>query len=488
MRRIPHPARLTRDWRIKTLVPVVVINVLAFAALYGLMYHFAVSNLIKVQQAAGSVLLDELEFNFPEMMRDRSGTALRARMNREAALHNLADVNVFDSRAEPAVMTFGEPPAPIRRAVQSALAANATTTTWIMEPGAKTLLVGIRPLANRAECQQCHIATVERLGALQMTIDLTQPMNASKEVVRTRFAIAGVTWIGLLALMFWTGGVVIGRPLKRIQQTLAGTDGKDQDLEALAGRIDRTILSILERQREREEDIARQMVRAEQLATLGELAAGLTHEIKNPIAGVIAALEVSRSEESISDELFDQMIAELRRATTTLDSLLRLARPQPPQRTSTDLGRVVRDLAAIFTARFRRQGVDLEIHTADKVPLIALDTGLMSQLIVNLLTNSVQATDRNGKVSVYVTPFPRGNGVVLIVSDTGRGISAEHLDSIFDPFFTTKEDGTGLGLAICRQIVTQHGGTISIESEPGKGTRVIVLLPGEEFHGVAAAG
>jgi signal transduction histidine kinase len=89
---------------------------------------------------------------------------------------------------------------------------------------------------------------------------------------------------------------------------------------------------------------------------------------------------------------------------------------------------------------------------------------------------------------VYVTPFPRGNGVVLIVSDTGRGIAPDHLDSIFNPFFTTKEDGTGLGLAICRQIVTQHGGTISIESEPGKGTRVIVLLPGEDFHGIAAAG
>ena len=486
MRSFPQRPRITRDWRIKTLVPVVIINVVAFAALYGLMYHFAVSNLIKTQQAAGAVLLDELEFTFPDMMRDHSGAALRARMNREAAVHNLADVNIFDGAARPVLMTFGEPAPQVRYAVNSVLASRTAETNWIVSPGTRTLLVGIRPLLNRAACQQCHSTALERLGALQMTIDMTAPMNESRKRVQSRFAIAGATWIGLLAMMFWTGGVVIGRPLKRIQQSLSSGD-RDYDLEALAKRIDTTIVDLLERQRTREEDIAKQMVRAEQLAALGEMAAGLTHEIKNPLAGVIAALEVLRSD-SANPELHDQMIGELRRATTTLDSLLRLARPQPAQKSEVDLGRVVHDLGAIFAARFRRQGVELEIHTADRVPLIALDQSLMSQLIVNLLTNSFQATDRDGKVSVFVTPFPRGNGVVLIVADTGRGISPEHLEKIFDPFFTTKEEGTGLGLAICRQIVTQHGGTISIESEPGQGTRVIVLLPGEGFNGVAAVG
>ena len=118
----------------------------------------------------------------------------------------------------------------------------------------------------------------------------------------------------------------------------------------------------------------------------------------------------------------------------------------------------------------------------------------MAQLLVNLLTNSLQATDRGGRVSVAVAPFPLRDGIILAVSDTGKGIPAEDLERIFDPFFTTKEDGTGLGLAICRQIVEQHGGTITVESEPGKGTRVVALLPdlrgseSEEVDGVAAAG
>jgi signal transduction histidine kinase len=101
----------------------------------------------------------------------------------------------------------------------------------------------------------------------------------------------------------------------------------------------------------------------------------------------------------------------------------------------------------------------------------------MVQLIVNLLTNSMQATDRGGSVSVMLAAFPLRDGVVLAVTDTGRGIRPEDLAHIFDPFFTTKEEGTGLGMAICRQIVNQHGGTISIDSTPGTGTRVVVLLP-----------
>jgi signal transduction histidine kinase len=101
----------------------------------------------------------------------------------------------------------------------------------------------------------------------------------------------------------------------------------------------------------------------------------------------------------------------------------------------------------------------------------------MVQLLVNLLTNSMQASERGGSVRVLLAPFPRRDGAVLAVSDTGRGIDAENIDRIFDPFFTTKEEGTGLGLAICRQIVEQHSGTITVESERGRGTRFVVLLP-----------
>ena len=176
-------------------------------------------------------------------------------------------------------------------------------------------------------------------------------------------------------------------------------------------------------------------------------------------------------------EVYDQMLRELRRVAGTVDGLLRLARPQPPQRADTDMARVVREVASLFAARVRRQGVSLDVEIADGLPTLPLDAGLMVQLMVNLLTNSMQASERGGAIKVLLALFPMHDGVVLAVSDTGRGIEAEKLERVFDPFFTTKEEGTGLGLAICRQIVAQHGGTITMESEVGKGTRVVVLLP-----------
>jgi signal transduction histidine kinase len=183
----------------------------------------------------------------------------------------------------------------------------------------------------------------------------------------------------------------------------------------------------------------------------------------------------------------------LRRVTGTVDGLLRLAKPQPPQRTEVDLARVAREVTSLFAARLRRQGVTLETQIAESVPPLQLDSGLMVQLLMNLLTNSMQATDRGGVITLTVQPFPKRDGVVVAVADTGRGIAPENLQKIFDPFFTTKEEGTGLGLPICRQIAEQHNGTLEIESEVGKGTRVLILLPDanaarEKLNGAAAAG
>jgi signal transduction histidine kinase len=311
----------------------------------------------------------------------------------------------------------------------------------------------------------------------------------------------GIAWLLLFSLTVWLKNVVIGRPLAEIEKTLSSATGTKalppgKDLEELADRLHGTLWALIHTQRKREEDIARQMVRAEQLASLGELAAGLTHEIKNPLAGVAAALELLKSEDeegTPNREVYDQMLSELRRVSGTVDGLLRLAKPQPPQRIDTDLARTAREVGSLFSARLRRQIVKLDLDISDSVPVLALDPGLMVQLLVNLLTNAMQAIDRGGTIKVMVAPFPKRDGVVLIVADNGKGIARADLDRIFDPFFTTKENGTGLGLAICRQIVEQHGGTINIESEVGNGTRVVVLLPDVavatgRIHGLATAG
>ena len=470
----------TRDWRVRVLVPVVLINVAAFAGLYWLMYHYAIANLVNTQKTGAMLLLDRLEEDLRDFSLTHDRDALGVHLARQAASRNLISLNLYDSRGRAVATSKGASPE-AREIAQArvVLLQPQHPAMWVTG----TNLFGVRALPNRDDCASCHVAAGPALGAIQLGLDLTAAMADATRRVRRNFAMAGAAWIGLLALMFWTGGVVIGRPLAQMQKTMTAAGVGDaavkrHDLDALAGRVHETLWGLIRAQRQREHHVAEHMARAEQLAALGQVAAGLTHEIKNPLAGVSAALELLRDEnEPGHRELYDQMLAELRRVSGTVDALLRLAKPQPPQRTSVDMARVVREVTSLFSARLRRQGVTLEVDIPDDVPPLQLDAGLMAQVLMNLLTNAMHATDRGGTIHVLAAPFPRRDGVVVAVSDTGKGIPAAELDRVFDPFFTTKEEGTGLGLPICRQIIEQHGGTLQLESEPGRGTRVMVLLP-----------
>jgi signal transduction histidine kinase len=497
---IVRAARIERDWRFRALVPVLVLNIAAFAVLFNLMEHYATENTLGSYRFNAATLLNDLELNFTAGI-GHDTAALRTRMSKQAEMYGLPAFNVYDTTGHLLISTGGAPNKMQVGQAQAVLASPNHPPIWITEGNDNVTLLGVRPLLNTPACRNCHRGGQNHLGAIQIGVDLTQAMRDVRSRVRRNFAMAAIAWVVLLALMFWTGGVVIGRPLAKLERSLGAPSGarsSRHDLESLAQRVNGTIWELISDQKRKDEDMKRQMVRAEQLASLGELAAGLTHEIKNPLAGLIATIELLRDDDDGSyRDIYEQMLAELKRVSGTLDSLLRLAKPQPPRRIDVDMSKVIRDVEALFAARTRRAGVALDIEIPDThVPVLQLDHGLMVQLLVNLLTNSIQATERGGRVSVLLAPFPNRDGVVMAVSDTGRGIEQEALERIFDPFFTTKEEGTGLGLPICRQIVEQHGGTITVESKKDEGTRVVILLPDsrvsvsheEAHHGAAAAG
>lgn len=495
---IGSAAKWSRDWRVRVLVPVVLINVGVFAGLYTLMHRYSMSNLVNTHKFGAMLLLDELELDLHDLAFAHDRSALQKRLDQHAVGRRLLAVTVYDPSGTPIASTRESVSRRELAQAQVVLTKSDHPAMWLTE-GEHANIFGVRALRNAEQCAVCH-ERASALGAIQIGIDMAGPLSEAKARVRRNFAMAGGAWLGLLTLMFWAGGFVIGRPLAAIEKTMnaagATSDAaRRHDLGSLAARMHETVWGLIRTQRQRDEEISKHMARAEQLASLGQLAAGLTHEIKNPLAGVAAAVELLRDEGDGSQrEVHEQILSELRRVNTTVDGLLRLGKPQPPQRTGVDLARVTREVTSLFAARLRRQGVALQTEIGEDVPTLQLDSGLMVQLLMNLLTNSMQATDRGGAIRVLVAPFPRHDGVVLSVADTGRGIAPEHLDRIFDPFFTTKEEGTGLGLPICKQIVEQHGGTMEIESEPGSGTRVTMLLPDSNAaeeklrDGVAAAG
>jgi signal transduction histidine kinase len=479
--RLQTLARWSRDWRVRVLVPIALVNIGAFVGLYTLMHRYSMENLVNTHKFGAMLLLDELELDLHDLAFAHNRQALQERLTEHQSGRRLLAVTVYDSDGAPVASTRETPSEREIAQARVVLTKSDHPAVWLTE-GEQANIFGVRAIRNAEQCSGCH-ERAAALGAIQLGIDMTRPLAEARARVQKNFLMAGGAWLVLLALMFWAGGVVIGRPLAAMEKTisatgLSGEGSRRHDLNALATRIDESVWGLIRAQRQREEDIARHMARAEQLASLGQLAAGLTHEIKNPLAGVAAATELLRDESDTNNrEVYDQILAELRRVTATVDGLLRLGKPQPPQRTELDLGRVTREVTTLFSARLRRQGIALVSEIADRVPVLQLDSGLMVQVLINLLTNAMQATERSGTIKVLVSPFPRWDGVVIAVSDDGCGIPREHLERIFDPFFTTKEEGTGLGLPICKQIVEQHGGTLQIESEPGRGTRVMLLLP-----------
>jgi two-component system, NtrC family, sensor histidine kinase HydH len=219
---------------------------------------------------------------------------------------------------------------------------------------------------------------------------------------------------------------------------------------------------------------------AERLAAAGELAAGVAHEIRNPLAAIVNATTLLDAREQLTAEerasTLDAVRKEARRLNRILSDFLIFARPREPKLLPGDLREVVEHVTALIRddpARARL--VELVTRVEPALPLVAFDPDQLTQVLLNVALNGIEAMGGCGRLSLDVG---RCNGeVVIAVADTGRGISLEERARVFEPFFSKKPGGTGLGLTIARRIVDAHGGHIDLESTPGQGTRFTIALP-----------
>lgn len=224
------------------------------------------------------------------------------------------------------------------------------------------------------------------------------------------------------------------------------------------------------------EDQQEQLMRSDRLATVGELAAGLAHELRNPLAGISGALHVLGSELDAADPrraLLGDVQGQIARMNKTLTDLLQHARPAEPQRIGVDINAVLEQ-----SLRFLPRGaIDVVRRLDDDLPPLLVDPNLLHQAFLNILVNARQAMPQGGLITLATRFDDRRGAVQVRISDSGSGIRTEDIDRIFQPFFTTKTQGTGLGLAIAARIVEQHGGRIDVESAPDQGATFTITLP-----------
>jgi two-component system NtrC family sensor kinase len=233
------------------------------------------------------------------------------------------------------------------------------------------------------------------------------------------------------------------------------------------------------------------LMQSDRLASLGQLAASVAHEINNPVSGVLnLAMLMQRvlNDDGIPPgripefrRYLEQVISETTRVGRIVSDLLSFSRRSKPQRTPADLNRIVRSTMSLVAHKLRLANVEVVLDLDESLPPLACDSSQMQQVVVNLVLNGAEATQAKGggRISVKTAMSPDKNSVVLTVSDTGEGIQPENLSKIFDPFFTTKPEGkgVGLGLAVLYGIVEAHGGEIEVKSRVGEGTTFIITMP-----------
>ncbi|MGQ9708131.1 MAG: sensor histidine kinase, partial [bacterium] len=223
-----------------------------------------------------------------------------------------------------------------------------------------------------------------------------------------------------------------------------------------------------------------QLRHADRLATIGQLAAGVAHELNEPLANILGFAQLIQK----TPELPNQALRDIERivraalhAREVINKLMFFARVRPPQQVAVKLNDLIMDGLYFLQSRCSKAGVEVSLDLSSDLPEISADPAQLHQVLVNLVVNAIQAMPNGGKLKIATA---RRNGAVsLIVEDTGVGMTEEIKAQIFVPFFTTKPvgEGTGLGLSVAHGIVSAHGGTISVESELGKGSRFEVVLP-----------
>lgn len=240
------------------------------------------------------------------------------------------------------------------------------------------------------------------------------------------------------------------------------------------------IIMVLERARSESERLHARLREAERLATAGELAAGMAHEIRNPLSAILNATALLSDETRLTtDERASTLTAmrtEARRLNRILSDFLKLARPKAARVAAGDIRDVLEHVSGLIRDdRPRAARVDVKVTVDPGLPRFAFDRDQLIQVVWNLALNGVEAMNGRGRLSLEGA---RQNGAVAVaVTDTGSGIPAERRQRVFEPFYSAKPNGTGLGLTIAERIVAAHGGRIEIDSEPGRGTRVTLLFP-----------
>ncbi len=353
-------------------------------------------------------------------------------------------------------------------------------------------------ILNRPECFQCHDRKNKVIGVLSVANSLKEMDTMIWKIEIHSIILAVITIASLSFVLGFLFLKLINMPIKKLTATMKKAEEGDLNVRVniksrdemgnLAENLNVMIEKLNMAKKEAEEYHQELIQRADRMASIGELASGIAHEIRNPLAGIQGAIQIMAEEfpkEDPRKQIADEIQKQIYKLERLVKDLLNFAKPVTRNYLPTDINQLADKVLSFFMSK-RGESVDFIIETnfASPLPKAMIDPGSMEQAFLNIILNAQKAMPRGGKFTVSTFALPgrkddsKEEGQLQIVfKDTGIGISRENLAKIFNPFFSTRSDGTGLGLSITKNIVEQHGGKIEVESQVNVGTKFIITLP-----------
>lgn len=346
------------------------------------------------------------------------------------------------------------------------------------------------PLITEPSCLSCHSEQGYHPGDIRGVLSVTIPIGWADQAIhhnnQTIFALGLFSILAAGLIMYLLFGRLVSRPIGQLVHAMTVFPAQQPKEQVLPqshdeiGQISQSFTDLCGRLVESQLALAtagEKACRSEKLAALGQLTAGIAHEINNPLAGMLNCVQ-SMQQQPENQELQQRYLPllnkGLKRIESTMHQLLNYGRVAPLRMHEVEIDTVILDCLELLAHRLHNINVNLDLQFNDRC---CLDIEAIKQIVMNISLNAIQAMPDGGELNI--TSREENNSVWLIFDDTGKGISPEILGRIFDPFFSTKEvgEGTGLGLAVTQTLVQRLGGRIEVDSFLGRGTTFTVILP-----------
>lgn len=448
--------------------------------------------LINSARDSSQLLLDTVERSIYSSMRIGNSEDVQVILEMVGQSENLVGVRIFHPHG---VILKSSQPAEVGRVVDERdfklFLNNKGEGVFTLDEHGEVLGM-VKPIYNDRQCNLCHGDKSRIIGLLNVNYSLVETRKRIVELTKL-FVLSTVAIIGFLSLALSLVMLkFVKKPLSMMTENMAKVEAGDLSVRMIPqgkDEIARLIVSfdsMVERldkaKKELEAIHFQQMERADRLASVGEMAAGIAHEIKNPLTGIAAAITVLKDDYPAQDPrcgIINEVLEQISRLDKTVNDLLFFGKPTAPEPTCTDMNSALKKILVFASQHRGGKNIEKKLELRDGLPPVYVDPKQIQQVFLNLFLNAVQAMQGGGTLTVQSDLATR-DGVELVqvrVIDTGQGIPPQILEKIFTPFFTTKAQGTGLGLAISHRLIEQQGGRLSVVSEDGKGTTFTVELP-----------